>query len=59
MFFKLGFLKKKLVDFDFCIRKKFIKIVRLKLLKKEEQVKNKLSMEYSNRIVYAFVTDRD
>ena len=59
MFLKLGFLKKKLVDFDFCIRKKIIKMVRLKLLKKEEQVKNKLSMEYSNRIVYAFVTDRD
>ena len=31
----------------------------LKLLKKEEQVKNKLSMEYWNRIVYAFAIDRE
>ena len=31
----------------------------MKLLKKEEQVKNKLSMEYSNRIVYAFAPDKD
>ena len=33
------------LNFDFCIRKKFINTVRLKLLKKEEQVKNKLSVE--------------
>ena len=32
--------------------------MRLKLLKKEEQINNKLSMEYWNRIVYAFLTDR-
>ena len=36
---------KLVLDFDFCIRKNFINTVRLKLLKKEEQVKNKLSME--------------
>ena len=34
-----------MLDFNFCIRKHFINTVRLKLLKKEEQVKNKLSME--------------
>ena len=33
--------------------------MRLKLLKEEEQVNNKLSMEQWNRIVYAFATDRD
>ena len=33
--------------------------MKLELLKKEEQVKNKLSMEYWKKIVYAFVTDRD
>ena len=32
-------------DFDFCIRTNFINTVRLKLLRKEEQVKNKFSME--------------
>ena len=53
------FVVKLALDFDFCIRKNFIKTVRLKLLKKEEQVKNKLGMEYWNRIVYASVTDRD
>ena len=36
---------KLVLDFDFCIRKNFINTVRLKLVKKEEQVKNKLSME--------------
>ena len=33
--------------------------MRLKLLKREEQGKDKLSMEYWNRFVYAFATDRD
>ena len=36
---------KLVLDFDFCMKKIFINTVRLKLLKKEEQVKNKLSME--------------
>ena len=36
---------KLVLDFGFCIRKNFINTVRLKLLKKEEQVKNKLSIE--------------
>ena len=36
---------KLVLDFDFFIRKNFINTVRLKLLKKEEQVKNKLSIE--------------
>ena len=39
---------KLVLDLDFCISKNFIKTVRLKLLKKEQQVKNKLSMEYWN-----------
>ena len=39
----LGF--KLVLDFDFCVRKNFINTVRLKLLKKEEQVKHKLSIE--------------
>ena len=47
------------LDFDFCIRKNFTNGLRLKLLKKQEQVRNNLSMEYWNRIFYAFVTDRD
>ena len=41
-FSSLGF--KLVLDFDFCIRKNFINTVRLKLLRKEEQIKNKLSM---------------
>ena len=36
---------KLVLDFDFCIRKNFINTVRLKLFRKEKQVKNKLSME--------------
>ena len=47
------------LDFDFCKRKNFMKTVRLKLLKNEEQIKKKLIMEYWKRIVYAFVTERD
>ena len=35
---------KLVLGFDFCIRKNFIKTVRLKLVKKEEQVRSKLSM---------------
>ena len=40
------------------VKKVFINTVRLKLLKKEEQIKNKLSMEKLNRIAYGFATDR-
>ena len=56
-FSSLGF--KLVLDVDFCIRKNFINTVRLKLHRKEEEVKNKLSMEWWNRFVYASPTDRD
>ena len=45
----LGF--KLVLELDFCIRKNFINTMTLKWLRKEEQVKGKLSREYTKRFV--------